>query len=125
MGYNYREEMVKDIKKYIVDNYMEPEPGMTRDEYEERLGDELWDVDEITGNGGMYYADEDTCAGYVGYGLPDLIDALEEFGYDFTHDMVDTFRAAPARYIDCLIRTYILYECVSKAVDELGYKFEA
>lgn len=125
MGYNYREEMVKDIKKYIVDNYMEPEPGMTRDEYEERLSDELWDIDEITGNGGMYYADEDTCAGYVGYGLIDLIDALEEFGFDFTHDMMDAFRAAPARYLDCLVRTHILYECVSKAVDELGYKFEA
>lgn len=125
MGYNYREEMVKDIKKYIVDNYMEPEPGMTRDEYEERLSDELWDIDEITGNGGMYYADEDTCAGYVGYGLIDLIDALEEFGFDFTHDMMDAFRVAPARYLDCLVRTHILYECVSKAVDELGYKFEA
>jgi hypothetical protein len=73
----------------------------------------------------MYYADEDTCAGYIGYGLPDLIDALEEFGYDFTHDMMDAFYAAPARYLDCLIRTHILYECVSKAVDELGYKFEA
>lgn len=124
MGYNYREEMVKDIKNYIIDNYMEPQPNMTREEYEEILDDDLWDVDEITGNGGNYYADEDTCAGYIGYGMLDLIDLIEEWGYDFTSSMKEEFHNAPARYIDCLIRTHLLYECVHKAIDELGYEFE-
>jgi hypothetical protein len=119
--YNYREAMVKDIMNFVVDNYMEPAPDMTRDEYVEALDDELWGVDMITGNGGFYYGTEEECAGYVGYGLPDLVDALEEFGFEFTQNMKKAFCEAPARYIDCLIRTHILYECIEVAVDKLGY----
>ena len=119
--YNYREAMVKDIMNFVVDNYMEPEPDMTRDEYVETLNDELWDIDEVTGNGGFYYRTEEECAGYVGYGLPDLVDAFEEIGFDFPKSMKEEFCDAPARFIDCLIRTHILYECIEVAVDKLGY----
>lgn len=119
--YNYREAMVKDIMDFVIDNYMEPAPGMTKEEYIEALDDELWGVDEVTGNGVCYYGTEEECAGYVGYGLPDLIDALEEFNFDFTQDMKEAFRKAPARYMDCFIRTHLLYECVETAVDKLGY----
>lgn len=119
--YNYREAMVKDIVEYVQDNYMEPNPEMTREEYVEALNDELWGVDMITGNGGFYYGTEEECASYIGYGLFDLIEVLEEWGYDFTKDMKEEFRRAPARYIDCLIRTHILYECIEVAVDKLGY----
>ena len=119
--YNYREAMIKDIMNFIVDNYMEPAPDMTRDEYVEALNDELWGVDEITGNGCCYYGTEEECAGYIGYGLPELVEAIEEWGYDFTKNMKEEFRRAPARYIDCLIRTHLLYECVETAVDKLGY----
>lgn len=119
--YNYREAMVKDIMDYVVDNYMEPAPDMTRDDYVEALDDELWGVDMITGNGGFYYGTEEECASYVGYGLPELVEVIEEWGYDFTKFMKEEFHRAPARYIDCLIRTHILYECVEMAVDKLGY----
>lgn len=119
--YNYREAMVEDIMNYVVDNYMEPEPDMTKEEYIEMLDEALWDVDAITGNGGFYYGTEEECASYVGYGLPELVETLEEWGYDFTKAMKEEFHRAPARYIDCLIRTHILYECVEAAVDKLGY----
>lgn len=119
--YNYREAMVKDIIEYVQDNYMEPAPDMTREEYVEALHDELWGVDMITGNGGFYYGTEEECASYIGYGLPELVEVLEEGRYDFTKSMKEEFRRAPARYIDCLIRTYILYECIETAVDKLGY----
>lgn len=119
--YDYREAMVKDIKQYINDNYMQPEPDMSREEYVEKLNDELWDVDEITGNGPYYYASEEECAGYVGYGLSDLVDALEEFGFEMTSQMKERFTGSPACYMDCTIRCYLLYECIERAVDELGY----
>ena len=91
--YNYREAMVKDIMDFVIDNYMEPASDMTRDEYIEALNDELWGVDMITGNGGFYYASEEECMNYVGYGLHEFVEALDE--------------------------------CIDKAVDKLGYKFEA
>lgn len=119
--YNYREAMVKDIVEYIQDNYMEPAPEMTRDEYVDALNDELWGVDMITGNGGFYYASEEECANYVGYGLHEFVEALDEWGYDSISKNRKEFRAAPARYVDCIIRTYLLCECIETAVDELGY----
>lgn len=119
--YNYREAMVKDIMNFVIDNYMEPDPEMTRDEYVEALNDELWGVDMITGNAGFYYGTEEECASYVGYGLLDLVEVFDEWGYDFPQSMREEFRNAPARFIDCLIRTHLLYECVEVAVDKLGY----
>lgn len=119
--YNYREAMVKDIMDFVIDNYMEPAPGMTKEEYVEALDDELWDVDEVTGNGGCYYGTEEECAGYIGYGLPELVEVIEEWGYDFTKAMKEEFHRAPARFIDSLIRTYLLSECVDVAVNKLGY----
>ena len=119
MGYNYRRAMIDDIKKYITDNYMERQPWMTRDDYIETLNEELWDVDEITGNGAYYYGSEEECAGYIGYGIQELIETFDEYGYEFTQSMRDKMKHAPARYIDCLIRCHLLYECIEQAVTEL------
>lgn len=125
MKYNYRDAMVSDIKEYIQDNHLEPEQEETHDHYIERLNDELWDVDEITGNGGMYYASEEECAGYIGYGIQDFLQASLDFGgFPFDKNSIELQLEAPARYVDCLIRCYLLYECVERAVNELGYEFE-
>ena len=123
--YDYRKAMVEDIKNYVIDNYMEPAPDMTRDDYCETLNDELWAVDEVTGNGGNYYASEEECAAYVGYGLEEFVEEQDGYGWEWTQSMREQFKQAPARYIDCMIRTYLLWECVDKAVDELGYTFKA
>lgn len=122
--YDYKKAMKEDIKNYIIDNYMEPQPGMTRDDYVEILEDDLWDVDEITGNGPYYYASEDECASYIGYGISELIEVFDEYGYEFTKDMREKLKREPARFIDCIIRCHLLYECVSEVVDELHYKWE-
>ena len=123
--YDYRKAMVEDIKNYVIDNYMEPAPDMTRDDYCETLNDELWAVDEVTGNGGNYYASEEECAAYVGYGLEEFVEEQDGYGWEWTQSMREQFKQAPARYIDCMIRTYLLGECIDKAVDELGYTFKA
>ena len=122
--YNYREVMVNDIKEYINDNQIFPEPDETYDNYIERLDEELWDVDMITGNGGFYYGTEEECAGYIGYGIVEFVNTQEEYGWDWTDTMREQFRQAPARFIDCMIRTTLFAECLERAVKELGYKFD-
>ena len=122
--YDYRRAITNDIKEYINDNQMFPEPDETYDDYIERLDDELWAVDTITGNGGFYYGTEEECAGYIGYGITEFVNAQEEYGWEWTNTMREQFRQAPARFIDCMIRTTLLAECIEKAVEELGYKFD-
>ena len=124
MSYNYRQAMVNDIMNYVVDNYMEPAPDMTRDDYIEALNDELQGVDMITGNGGFYYGTEEECAGYIGYGIAEFVNTQKEYGWEWTKSMLEQFRKAPARFIDSMIRTTLLAECIDKAVEELGYKFK-
>lgn len=122
--YDYRRAITNDIKEYINDNQMFPEPDETYDDYIERLDDELWVVDTITGNGGFYYGTEEECAGYIGYGITEFVNAQEEYGWEWSDTMREQFQQAPARFIDCMIRTTLLAECIEKAVEELGYTFE-
>lgn len=121
--YDYRRAMIDDIKDYIKVVGLLPEPQETYDDYIERLNEELWDVDEITGNGPFYYASEADCEEYVGHGLSYLIEVITDWDLEIAKDA--KFHDAPARYLDCLIRCYLLYECIEKAVEELGYTFEA
>ena len=120
--YDYRRAITNDIKEYINDNQMFPEPDETYNDYIRRLEEDLWDVDEITGNGPFFYASEEECEEYVGHGLKFLVEAMMEWGLEL--EKSEHFRDAPARYLDCLIRCYLLYECIEKAVEELGYTFE-
>ena len=124
--YDYRRAITNDIKEYIKDNHMEPNPDESYDDYIERLNDELWAEDCITGNGGMYYGSEEECAGYVGYGMREFMEAIEEEfgGITLRRDAMNPYFEAPARNVDCMIRCYLLYECIERAVRELGYEFE-
>lgn len=121
--YDYRRAITDDIKDYIRVMGLLPEPQETYDDYIERLDEELWDVDEITGNGPFYYASEKECEDYVGHGLSYLVEVLTDWDLELAKD--EKFHGAPARYLDCLIRCYLLYECIERAVEELGYTFEA
>lgn len=121
--YDYRRAITDDIKDYVKVMGLLPEPQETYDDYIERLNEELWDVDEITGNGPFYYASEVDCEEYVGHGLSYLIEVITDWDLEIAKDA--KFHDAPACYLDCLIRCYLLYECIERAVEELGYTFEA
>lgn len=120
--YDYRRAMTNDIKDYIKVTGLLPNPQETYDDYIERLNYELWDVDEVTGNGPFYYASEADCEEYVGHGLSCLIEVITDLDLEIAKNK--NFQGAPARYLDCLIRCYLLYECIERAVEELGYTFE-
>lgn len=106
--YNYLESMVHDIK-----DYLKHELDITRfdsaDDLKDYLNDELFCNDSITGNAsGSYWfstwkAEEALCHNY------DLLqEAMEEMG-----TIPESAEGA-----DVIIRCYLLYEAVDKAVDE-------
>lgn len=114
MYYDYRKAMIQDIKDYIWMNDLQPEEGMSQDEYLDYLSDELWDKDEITGNGPKFYDTEDKCAEYVCHNLPLYFQAADEFG-ELALTIADArwLFENPAQHMDTTIRCYLLSECLN------------
>lgn len=116
--YDYREAVKNDVMEYIRNeiNFSEFD---TLEELEEKLNDELWTVDSVTGNGSgsytfsTYEAEENIC-----HNLDLLGEALTEFGsgadYLITHG---------AEAADVTIRCYLLGECIAAALEELEDDF--
>lgn len=126
MGYNYKKAMIEDIKTYLDDNYMGPPPDMTYDEYYTQLEDDLWSIDEITGNGDSFYDSNENCKEYVGFGVEYLPDIIAEYGTEIlTNGLTRYSPDKIACYIDCIIRCYLFPECLDCALHEMNYKFLA
>ena len=126
MKYDYREIMTKAIKDWIIDNDVLEEAKKEEWSYDdlcEWLYDELFDEDEITGNGIYYYDTEEKCSEY----LSGNFDLLYEAAYEYYIDdriniLIQHYEQKDlARYFDCTIRCYLLGECIYKAVDELKF----
>lgn len=110
--YDYRYEETQDIIDYIKENI--DLKDFTREELEEKLYDDLFTEDSVTGNAsGSYY-----CNAYKAWealwGNLDLLgEALSEFGNDPAYLMEQGEEAC-----DVTIRCYLLPECISAALDE-------
>ena len=112
--YDYREHVKNDIKDYIKENEIHWTED-DREELQERLNDDLWIEDSVTGNGSGSYtfsawqAEENLC-----HNLDLLGEALTEFccGPDY---LVEKGVEA----CDVTIRCYLLGECIGTALDEL------
>ena len=112
--YDYRNEIIDDIRQYIDDNVDLSEWKGRRDELEEQLNDDLWTADSVTGNAsGSYYCNAYKAEEALCHNWDLLADALEEFGGDF-----DVLRQGPEA-CDVTIRCYLLSECLSAVLDEL------
>lgn len=114
-AYNYREAVKNDVLDYIRENYdFATELQDDRDGFEEKLRDELWTVDSVTGNGSGSYtfnawkAEENIC-----HNLDLLGEACEEFGCS-TDVLKDGAEAC-----DVTIRCYLLPWAISEALEEL------
>ena len=119
MDYNYLEEVTKDVKEYINENYDNTYEIKcyydNLDDFKEKLNDKLWNSDSVTGNAsGSYYfnrykAEEAICHNW------DLIgEMLDEGFYDLDCGGIDPER------IDVTLRCYVLSEAIDMALDELG-----
>lgn len=126
--YNYLKNVTADAKEAIKENYTEEEirenleSSHNRQHFEERLQDELWTNDSVTGNGSgsytfnTYQAEENLAHNH---------DLLEECAAEFgIVPTISTGWEHGAEWWDCLIRCYLLPQAISQALDEIEEELE-
>ena len=112
MAYDYKYEVTQDVLDYIKRNIDLKE--YTREELEEKLNDDLWTEDSVTGNAsGSYYCNSYKAWEALYCNLDLLGEALSEFGCDASYLMENGEEAC-----DVTIRCYVLPECIRDALDE-------
>ena len=118
--YNYLESVKEDVKSAILENYdYIDELKDNRESFEQKLYDDLFISDSVTGNASGSYtfnaweAEENLC-----HNLDLLAEALNEFGCDF-NDM-----SKGAEYCDVTIRCYLLNQAISEVLDDLESEIE-
>lgn len=115
MAYDYNEAIREDVREYIKNEIDLKEWRGNRDGLEEKLNDDLWTVDSVTGNASgsytfsTYEAEENLC-----HNLDLLEEALDEFGSDHGYLLDNGAEAA-----DVTIRCYLLGGAISEALDDL------
>ena len=115
--YDYQEAVKSDILDYIEEHYTAEEIReelADRDEWEQRLNEDLWICDSVTGNAtGSYYCNTWKAEEALCHNWDILVDAISEFGGD-----TDILRRG-AEACDVTIRCYLLGECLAAVLDEL------
>lgn len=111
-------EMVKeDVLEYvkneiIIDDY-------EREELEEKLNEELWVEDSVTGNAsGSYTFNRYEAEKIVKDNISDVVEACCEFGIDSKAFGEKVFNEE-WEYLDVTARCYFLGQAISEALDEL------
>ncbi len=116
--YDYRKSVKSDILDYIQENYTDKEiceELADRDEWEQRLNDDLWIHDGVTGNAsGSYYCNAWRAEEALCHNWELLNNALSEFGYTDCNPL-----EKGAEWCDVTIRCYLLGECLNAVLDEL------
>ena len=111
--YDYREHVLEDVRDYISNHYTREELKSLADDLEdlgEKLHDEMWTADSVTGNRSGSYtfnawqAEENLCHN---------LDLLQEVGREFGElDITDP------EGCDVSIRCYYLGECINEVLNE-------
>lgn len=114
-NYNYLEAVTSDVLDYIKEEINLDEWKGNREGLEEKLNDELWTVDSVTGNAsGSYTFNTWEAEQNLAHNWDLLAEALDEFGQDGT----DVLRQG-AEAMDVTIRCYLLGQAIAEALDEL------
>ena len=114
-NYNYLEAVTSDVLDYIKEEINLDEWKGNREGPEEKLNDELWTVDSVTGNAsGSYTFNTWEAEENLAHNWDLLAEALDEFGQDGT----DVLRQG-AESMDVTIRCYLLGQAIAEALDEL------
>lgn len=118
--YNYLENVKEDIKEYLKNNYDVETVEEIEEIDKEKLYDELFVEDSVTGNASgsytfsTYEAEENIC-----HNLELLKEALKEFGGDYGEAL-----EKGAEYCDVTIRCYLLGNAIEEAIQELMEEVE-
>lgn len=112
MDYNYRDEMYNDVleavKEYDLFKFGDIE------EFEEKLNEDLYIRDSVTGNAsGSYFCNSYAAEAAICHNLDILEEAIEEFGCDWN----DTFKCG-AEWADVTIRCYLLGEIIAAVLED-------
>ena len=113
----YLDMIEGDVREWINENIDLDEYKGNRDDLEEKLNDELFNEDSVTGNAsGSYYCNTFTAEEDLVHRWDLLAEALEEFGYDDlpAPKMLDK----GAEWCDVIIRCYLLGEAIHNVLDE-------
>lgn len=114
--YDYLESMKADINEYLEENKELLE--LDREELEEKLNDDLWTNDSVTGNAsGSYTFCSATAKEYVVDNMDLVTEMADEFGID-NSTLGEKFRDEEWEYFDVSIRCYLLGQAISEVLDE-------
>ena len=113
--YNYLEAVTDDVREYIKEELDLAEWKGNRDGLEEKLNDDLWTDDSVTGNAsGSYYCNAWRAEEALSHNWDLLAEALRELGQDGT-DVLEQ----GAEAMDVTIRCYLLGQAIAEALEEL------
>ena len=121
MNYNYLEAMKEDVKEYVKN-----EAELTlddllynRSDLEEKLHDDLWVNDSVTGNAsGSYFCNTYKSKECVLDNMDLLKEMCQEFGTD-AETIGQKFLDDEWEWMDVSIRCYLLGQAISEALDEI------
>lgn len=118
-NYDYYVAMRQDVRNAIDEGYSLDEWRGRRDELEEKLNEDLWIDDGVTGNAsGSYYCNSYKAMQAVMDNMELLQEALDEFGADYA-DIGRKFMAGDWEYFDVSIRCYLLSSVVADVLDDI------
>lgn len=116
------EAVKEDVKNYI-DSEINFEDFDSLEELEEKLNDELWTEDSVTGNAsGSYTFNRVTAENYVNSNKELVNEMVDEF--DCKKQVCDWYLNDNFESIDVSIRCYLLGSAISEVLDELEEDFD-
>ena len=121
---NIRKEMYEAIKEHI-ENYVDLTEFTDRYELEEKLHDDLWADDSVTGNAsGSYYFNSWKARESVLENMEDFGEAIKEFCTEAS-TVGNWFINEEWEAMDVTIRCYLLGQVISEVLDDMKEELEA
>lgn len=125
---NYLESVKSDVMEAIKYDYSDisyEDIIYNRDEVYERLYDNLWIDDSVTGNGsGSYFFNSYKAREAVLSDMDTVSEAIREFCVEAS-EIGDRFLNEDWEYLDVTARCYVLGQALDEAIDELIEEYES
>lgn len=116
--YDYMEAIKQDIREAIEEDYNIADYE-SRDEMEEKLNDELWIDDSVTGNAsGSYYCNSSKAREAVLDNMDIVAEALREFCTP-AEEIGERFLNEDWEWLDVTARCYLLGQAIGEVLDEM------
>ena len=121
---NYMEQMKEDIRNYIKENGIVV-TSENVEEMQEKLYDDLWTEDSVTGNGsGSYTFNSYKAKEYVVDNMELVQEMVSEFCID-SKTVAEKFLNEDWEYFDVSIRCYLLGQAISETINDIIEEIEA